>query len=295
MKLDSDQQTVVIKNFDSTGHWTKIIRPKTRLLDLRLKELWIYRDLIMMFVKRDYITNFKQTILGPIWFFLQPLITTLTYVIIFGRIARLSTDGIPMLLFYLSGITIWNFFSETLNRTATVFKDNEYLFGKVYFPRLAMPLSIVISRFYRFLVQITFFLIIWGFYLSIDAINPNIYILITPLLIFIMGMIALGLGMIISSLTTKYKDLSFLLGFGLQLLMFATPVIYPLSTVPENYKWLILANPMSSIIETFRFAFLGSGSFSWYYLGYSLGFAFFIMFFGTVVFNKVEKSFADII
>lgn len=274
--------------------WTEIIEPRSRLLDLRLNEVWRYRDLVIMFVRRDFVANYKQTILGPIWFFLQPLLTTLTYILIFGRVAGLSTDGLPMLAFYLAGVTIWNYFSETLNKTATVFRDNAQMFGKVYFPRLTMPFSIVISNMVRFLIQFALFLIVWTYYLFQDnAIAPNIYIALTPLLVLMMGILALGFGMMISALTTKYRDLIFLLTFGIQLLMYATPVIYPLSTIPEKYKWIILANPMSSIVETFRYAFLGSGTFSWGNLAYSFGFTVVILLLGTIVFNKVEKSFTD--
>jgi lipopolysaccharide transport system permease protein len=275
-------------------HWTEIIEPKTRLLDLRLDEVWRYRDLVMMFVRRDFVANYKQTILGPIWFFLQPLLTTLTYILIFGRVAGLSTDGLPMLAFYLSGVTIWNYFSETLNKTATVFRDNAQMFGKVYFPRLTMPVSIVLSNIVRFLIQFALFIAIWVYYLfQENSIQPNVYILLTPFLVLMMGILALGFGMMISALTTKYRDLIFLLTFGIQLLMFATPVIYPLSTIPEKYKWIIIANPMSSIVETFRFSFLGSGTFSWLYLGYSLLVTIAVLLTGTIVFNKVEKSFTD--
>ena len=274
--------------------WTEIIQPRTKLLDLKLNELWRYRDLVMMFVRRDFVANYKQTILGPLWFFIQPLLTTLTYVFIFGRVAGLSTDGLPMLVFYLSGVTIWNYFSETLSKTATVFKDNAQIFGKVYFPRLTMPFSIVISNLVRFGVQFLLFVLIWGWYLyKTDTLTPNVYILLTPILLLLMGLLALGMGMIISALTSKYKDLIFLLTFGIQLLMFATPVIYPLSSLPEAYKWYILANPISSIVETFRYAFLGTGSFQWTYFAYSACSTIVILIFGAIVFNRVEKSFTD--
>ena len=274
--------------------WTEIIKPRTRLLDLRLNDLWRYRDLVMMFVRRDFVANYKQTILGPIWFVLQPLLTTFTYILIFGRVAGLSTDGLPMLAFYLAGVTIWNYFSECLNKTATVFKDNAAIFGKVYFPRLAMPMSIIISNLVRFLIQFLLFLIIWAYYLfTTDSIHPNWLILLTPVLIIMMGLLALGLGMIISAMTTKYKDLILLLTFSIQLLMFATPVIYPLSSIPGKYKAIISANPMTPIVETFRYAFLGSGSFSWASLGYSAGVTALLLIVGTIVFNRVEKSFMD--
>lgn len=284
----------VLQHTIDQEQWTEVIEPRTRLLDLRLNELWRYRDLVMMFVRRDFVSNYKQTILGPIWFFLQPLLTTLTFVLIFGRIAQLSTDGLPMILFYLAGVTIWNYFAETLNKTASVFKDNAQMFGKVYFPRLTMPFSIVVSNLVRFLIQFTLFLLVWAYYLvQTESIQPNYLVILTPFLVIMMGLLALGLGMIISAMTTKYKDLIFLLTFGVQLLMYATPVIYPLSSISDKYKWLILANPMSSIVETFRYAFLGSGTFSWSYLGYSFGATIIILVLGTIVFNKVEKSFTD--
>ena len=274
--------------------WTEVIGPRTRLLDLRIRDLWRSRDLVMMFVRRDFVSNYKQTILGPIWFFLQPLLTTLTFVLIFGRVAGLSTDGLPMMLFYLAGVTIWNYFSETLNKTATVFKENAQIFGKVYFPRLTMPFSIVIANLVRFGIQFFLFACFWVYYLlTTDSVHPNIFIVLTPVLVLFMGLLALGLGMLISALTTKYKDLIFLLTFGIQLLMYATPVIYPLSSIESKYKWLIMANPMSSIVEAFRYAYLGSGSFSWGALAYSLVFSIVVLILGTIVFNKVEKSFTD--
>ena len=274
--------------------WTEIIEPRNNLLDLRLGDVWRYRDLVMMFVRRDFVSTYKQTVLGPIWFFIQPLLTTLTYVVIFGNVAKLSTDGMPMLVFYMAGITVWNYFSQSLTSVSTVFTTNAAIFGKVYFPRLTMPLSIVLSNLVRFGIQFGLFLAIWLYYLvKGSAMQPNILIILTPLLIILMGLLSLGLGMIFSALTTKYRDLAMLLTFGIQLLMYAAPVIYPMSSVPTQYKWIILANPMSSIVETFRYAFLGSGTFSWAYLGYSTAATLVILFVGTVIFNKVEKSFTD--
>ncbi|WP_240731462.1 ABC transporter permease [Hymenobacter radiodurans] len=274
--------------------WTEIIAPQTRLLDLGLKDLWRYRDLVLLFVRRDFVSTYKQTILGPIWFFVQPLLTTLTFIIIFGNVAKLSTDGLPMLVFYLAGITVWNYFSQSLTATSTVFRDNAHIFGKVYFPRLTMPLSIVISNLVRFGIQFILFAGVWGYYLVFsDKIHPNWLIVLTPLLVVIMGVLSLGLGMIFSALTTKYRDLAILLTFGVQLLMYATPVIYPLSSLPATFRWLIMANPMTSIVETFRFAFLGSGTFSWGGLGYSFLIALLMLFLGTIIFNKVQKSFTD--
>lgn len=281
--------------YPSTENWTEVIKPRSNLFDLRLKELWHYKDLVAMFVRRDFVSNYKQTILGPIWFFIQPLITTLMFVFVFGKIAGFAPKGIPMLAFYMAGVTVWNFFSENLNRTSTVFKDNASIFGKVYFPRLTMPLAIVISSLVRFGIQFFLFLLIWGYYLvTTHDLQPNWWaILLTPLLLVIMGLLALGLGMIISAMTTKYRDLVFLMGFGVQLLMYATPVIYPIDKLPGKYETIIKANPMSPILETFRFAFLGSGQFSWVYLSYSVGITLAILAFGIVIFNRTEKTFAD--
>lgn len=274
--------------------WTEIIAPSRNLLDLRLHEVWRYRDLLFLLVKREFVATYKQTILGPVWFFLQPILTTLTFTLIFGRIAGLSTDGVPMMLFYMAGITLWNYFAECLNRTATVFKDNAQVFGKVYFPRLVMPMSIVVCNLVKLGIQFALFLMFWAyFYFTTDALHPNALVLLTPVLVLIMGGLGLGFGMIISAMTTKYRDLVFLLSFGVQLFMYATPVIYPLSQIGPKYRWLIQANPMTSIIESFRYGFTGSGTFTWGALGYSAAFALTVLMLGTVVFNKVERSFMD--
>ncbi|MCG9900462.1 MAG: ABC transporter permease [Hydrotalea sp.] len=273
--------------------WTEEILPQSSPLDLKLKEVIRYRDLLWMLVKRDFIATYKQTILGPIWFFIQPLLTTLTFIVVFGKIAGIPTGGVPMLVFYLSGITLWNYFAECLNKTATVFRDNAAIFGKVYFPRLIMPLSIVVSNLVRLGIQMTLFLGIWFYYYVQGTITAQWQMILVPLLIVLMAMLSLGAGMLISALTTKYRDLIFLLGFGVQLLMYATPIIYSLENIPPKYAAIIRANPMSAIIETFRFAFTGSGSFSWMSLGYSAAFAAGLLLIGTLVFNKVEKSFMD--
>ncbi|KUG09883.1 ABC transporter permease [Solirubrum puertoriconensis] len=274
-----------------------MIQPRTRLLDLGLREVWRYRDLVMLFVRRDFVSTYKQTILGPIWFFVQPLLTTITYVVVFSGIANLDTGGVPPLAFYLAGVTIWNYFAQALTATSSVFTANAAIFGKVYFPRLTMPLSIVLSNLVRFGIQLGLFLVVWAYFtLTTEAIHPNSALLLTPLLVVLMGGLALGLGMIFSALTTKYRDLAMLLTFGVQLLMYATPVILPLSkllSLPNPYRWFILANPLNPIVETFRYGFLGTGSFSWAYLGYSLVATVVILLLGTVVFNKVEKSFTD--
>ncbi len=278
-------------------NWTEVIKPRANIFDLRLYELWRYRDLVVMFVRRDFVANYKQTILGPIWFFLQPLLTSIMFTIVFGKFAGLAPDQKTMLLFYMAGTTVWNYFSDNLNRTASVFRDNAGIFGKVYFPRLTMPLSIVVSNLIKFAIQFLLFILMWAYFLFVKGdIHPNWWaISLTPLLLVIMALLALGLGMIISAMTTKYRDLVFLLTFGVQLLMYATPVIYPLSSpkIAEEYRWFVRVNPMSPILETFRYAFLGNGEFSWGYLVYSIVITIVILCFGVVVFNKVEKTFTD--
>ncbi|TAG52767.1 MAG: ABC transporter permease [Cytophagales bacterium] len=284
----------MLKNNLPSQQWDTVIKPQSSLFELPLKDLWHYRDLLVLFVRRDFVSFYKQTVLGPIWFFVQPIFTTITYTFIFGNLAGISTDDLPKPLFYLAGITCWNYFSECLSKTSTVFKDNANIFGKVYFPRLIMPLSIVASNLIKFGVQFALFLVaIIYFKFTGSSFNPNVYILLFPFLVLLMALQGLGLGMIISALTTKYRDLSFLVTFGVQLLMYATTVIYPLSTAPEKYKFIIALNPMTAIIETFRFGFLGQGSFSWTYLGLCTGFTFLITILGVLIFNKVEKTFID--
>ncbi|WP_246010722.1 ABC transporter permease [Hymenobacter perfusus] len=277
--------------------WTEVIQPRTRLLDLGLADVWRYRDLVLLFVRRDFVSTYKQTVLGPIWFFIQPLLTTIMFMVVFNGIAKIPIGDAPPLVFYLAGVTIWNYFAQALTSTSTVFTTNAAIFGKVYFPRLTMPLSIVLSNLVRFGIQLSLFLLVWAYYmLTTDKLHPNGYLLLTPVLVVLMGLLALGLGMIFSALTTKYRDLAMLLAFGIQLLMYATPVIYPLATISARTGWLrwaLLANPLNSIVETFRYGFLGSGTFSWAYLGYSTAATLIILLIGTIVFNKVEKSFTD--
>jgi len=273
---------------------TYYINSKQSVFDLNLREVWNYRDLLLMLVKRDFITFYKQTILGPLWFIVQPLLTTAIYVILFGNIAKLSTDGMPQILFYLSGITVWNYFSESLTKTSTVFTANAGMFGKVYFPRLIMPLSIVASSLMKFGVQFGIFLLVLLYYVIFtDTVQPNVWMLITPVLILMMAAFALGLGMIFSSMTTKYKDLTFLLTFGIQLFMYITPVVYPISALPEKFRFLVYFNPLSPIFECFRYAFLGAGSFDPMALVWSGILIAGLLVAGTVIFNKVEKSFMD--
>lgn len=278
----------------NTRQWSEIISAKTSIFKIDLKEVWRYRDLLFLFVKRDFVTFYKQTILGPLWFIIQPLLTTITYVVIFGNVAKISTDSAPKLAFYLAGVTIWSYFSDTLIKTANVFTANANIFGKVYFPRLIMPLSLVCSALIKFGVQFLIFLsVLLYYYFAEGTVQPNVYIFLTPVLIAIMAILSLGMGMIISSMTTKYKDLSFLVAFGVQLFMYATPVVYPLSVIPEEYKTFLVLNPLTGIFECFRYAFLGTGSFEPSMLVYSFIVAVVILGIGTIVFNKVEKSFID--
>lgn len=274
-------------------NWDMVISPVAKWYDLRVKEIFRYKDLLMLFVRRDFVSLYKQTILGPLWFFIQPAITTLTFSVIFGNLANISTDGLPSVLFYLCGITLWNYFSDTLTKTSDTFSANASIFGKVYFPRMIVPLSIVLSNMVKLGVQFLLFIIVWTYYLIVGAIHPTWAIALVPLLIVLMGFLGLGFGIIITSMTTKYRDLKFLVVFAVQLMMYASPIVYPLSMVPQKYKWIIIANPVTSIIETFKYAFLGIGEFSWMHLSYSLIFTLFLMMIGMVIFNQVEKSFMD--
>ncbi len=279
---------------NDTEEWTLVVKPDVSLLDIRLRELWRYRDLIVLFVRRDFVSVYKQTILGPLWFLIQPILTTITFTIIFGSIAKISTDGVPPMLFYLSGLVGWNYFADCLNKTSNTFIGNAQLFGKVYFPRLAVPISIVISSLVTYLIQFLLFLAFY-FYYNLDGANLHINnaILLLPVLVFFMACLGLGSGIIISSMTTKYRDLRFLVAFGVQLLMYATPVIYPMSILSPKKQFVLSLNPMSSIIETFRYAFMGTGSLNYTHLAYSGIVSIVILIVGIIYFNKVEKSFMD--
>jgi lipopolysaccharide transport system permease protein len=275
--------------------WTEVIEPRSSLFDWKLKEVWNYRDLLRMFVRRDFVASYKQTILGPLWFFIQPIFTTITFTIVFGNFAGISSDGQPRMVFYMAGLTLWNYFSECFTKASTVFTTNANIFGKVYFPRLIMPLTIVVSNLIKFAIQYLLFLVFYGYFLmnGNTSIHPNRFILMTPLLVLLMAGISLGAGMIFSGLTTKYKDLTFLLTFGIQLLMYATPVIYPLASIPDQYKTYVLLNPLTAVIETFRYGYLGTGTFSWSALGYSSAFMLVLLLTGITIFNKVERNFMD--
>lgn len=278
----------------SPDSWDLIITPRKKWYDLQLRDVWHYRDLIALFVRRDFVSRFKQTILGPLWFIIQPLFTSLIYTVIFGQIARLPTDGLPQMLFYMSGTVMWHYFSGCLNGTSTTFTANAGIFGKVYFPRLVTPISIVISNLISFAIQFLFFL---GFYVYFFVKGADVrfttWALTLPLLILLMAGLGLGFGIIISSLTTKYRDLNYLVGFGVGLWMYATPVIYPVSSIPERWRWIATVNPISPIIETFRAGFLGAGDASWLRLGYAFVFMLVVLFLGVVIFNRVEKTFID--
>lgn len=274
--------------------WTDVIRSRTKWFDFHLEQIWQFRDLLFLFVKRDFIAVYKQTLLGPLWFFLQPIFSTLIYTVIFGRIAKIPTDSIPPALFYMTGITAWNYFSDCIGRTSSTFVSNAGIFGKVYFPRMIVPLSNVISSLMKFGIQFAMLLAFITFYYYKGAnVHPNAWVLLTPLLIVIMAGMGLGFGIIISSLTTKYRDLSYFMGFGVQLLMYATPIVYPLSIVHGKLRIISMLNPMTPIVEIFKNAFLGGGEINLPHLGYSFIVMIFLLFFGLLLFNKIEKSFMD--
>ncbi|MDR2474933.1 MAG: ABC transporter permease [Bacteroidales bacterium] len=271
-----------------------IIKPVNGLLEIDLKELLRYKDLWRMFVKREVITQYKQTVLGPVWFFINPILTTVIYMIVFGKIAKISTDGLPQPLFYLSGICLWNYFSNCLIKSSNTFVANQHIFGKVYFPRLVMPLSTIVSSLYVLGIQLFIFVAVYVFYVIKGvAVMPNAHILLLPLLIVMLAGLSLGVGIITSSLTTKYRDLNILFTFIVQLWMYATPVIYPLSIMLPHRQWIAVINPVTSVMETFRYAVLGTGTFSWLYLAYSFVFMCVVLGIGVVVFNKVQRSFMD--
>jgi lipopolysaccharide transport system permease protein len=276
------------------GQWTTVLISRSGWFDLHLKDLWEYRDLIFLFVRRDFVSIYKQTVLGPAWFLLQPLVSTIIFTIIFGNIAHIPTDGIPQPLFYLGGIVTWNYFAGCLTRTSDTFVANAGIFGKVYFPRLAVPLSIVIINLLTFAIQFALFLAILAYFMVKGAdVHPNSWILLTPLLLLQMGALGLGLGILISSLTTKYRDLTFVTGFGVQLWMYASPIVYPMSKVPAKWQGFYALNPVVAIIETFRHAFLGTGTVNLEQLGVSAGMTVLLLICGIVTFSRVEKTFMD--
>ncbi|MBQ0151950.1 MAG: ABC transporter permease [Chryseobacterium sp.] len=276
--------------------WTDVIESKDSLFRLNLKEVWQYRDLVFMFVKRDFISSFKQTILGPLWFFINPILTTIVFTLVFGNIASLPTDGIPPILFYLAGNTLWGYFSTTMLSVSSVFTGNAGIFGKVYFPRLVTPISTIISSFMRLGIQLLLFFCVLGYFYYNGEVHPNFWALFSPILILFLALFSLGLGMLFSSLTTKYRDLSLLLGFGVSLFMWFTPVILPTTLVKQklgSYGYLADLNPLTPIFECFKYGFIGSGDFNLTRLLMSFAFIIVVLLFGIVVFNKSEKSFID--
>lgn len=271
-----------------------VIKPKRSLWEINFKEIWQYRDLLMLLVKRDFISVYKQTILGPIWFFIQPLLMTVTFTIIFGEVAKIETGTVPRVLFYLTGITFWNYFSSCLTATSNTFVTNASVFGKVYFPRLIVPLSVVISNLMKLIIQFVLLIIIWVYYISTtDVVHPQTEILFVPIALLLFALMGLGFGLIFSALTTKYRDLTFLIAFGVQLLMYGSAVIYPVSIVAPEKQWILFLNPLIPLMEIIKFGFLGQGVVSWPFIGYSILFTLLVLSAGVVVFNKVEKGFID--
>ena len=294
MKVDSDFKMKL--KTENIGHWTRVIKTNGGNLDLRFGELFRYRDLIFLFVKRDFVAKYKQTILGPAWHFIQPLFITIIYTIVFGKIASIPTENIPPFLFYMSGTILWTYFSAVLTSTSSTFVDNAPIFGKVYFPRLAVPIAKIFSNIIAFTIQFFFFLcFVVLFKTRGTELNMNMWVLATPVLILMLAALSLGLGAMISSMTTRYRDLIVLVGFGMQLFMYASPVIYPVSVVPEKYKVWLMYNPVTPIIEMFRHAFLGTTDVDLLYLGYSTIVTLVVLVTGIILFNRVEKNFMDTI
>lgn len=275
-------------------YWDMDIKANPRLFDVNFGELWRYRDLVGLVVRRDFVAAYKQTILGPVWHLTEPVVTTLTYAFVFGVVARISTDGLPRILFYLPGITLWTFFANTLLSISGTFNANASIFGKVYFPRLIMPIATVLTNLIALGLQLVLFIVLVGGYYAAGApIHVTLYALATPLLVLLTAGLAFGLGTLLSSFTTKYRDLHKLVAVSMRLLMFATPIIYPLSRVSAEYRWVIAANPMASVVETFRYAWLGTGSFTWNGLLYSTAFTGVVLVLGVLVFNRAEKEAMD--
>ena len=276
------------------NHWDMIIKPKTGWFDINLREVWRYRDLIGMFVQRDFVTMYKQTVLGPLWYIIQPLVTTVMFTVIFGRVAKIPTDDLPPFLFYMAGNVMWAYFAASLTATSNTFTTNAAVFGKVYFPRLTVPFATVILNFLQFFIQFTLFLGFYFYFIAKGApIVPRIWIVGLPLLLLQMALLSFGLGILLSSMTTKYKDLRFAMTFLVQIWMYATPIVYPLSQVPEKFRMLYSLNPMVAIVESFRYAFLGSGVIQWEHIVISWTVTLVLLFCGIVLFSRVEKTFMD--
>ncbi len=281
-------------NSGEMSNWTTVIKPRQKLFTLNLKDLWTYRDLVKMFIHRDFVTFYKQTILGPLWFIIQPLFTSGMFTIIFGKVAKISTDEMPQLLFYMAGVINWSYFAEGLSKTSDTFIANAGIFGKVYFPRLTVPLANVIAGMIRYLIQYCLFLAVFFIYFFKGApIKPNWMVLFTPLLLLQMALLSFGVGIWISSVTTKYRDLKFVLPFFIQLWMYASPIVYPFSLIPNKLKIFVALNPIVPIIEVFKKAYLGAGTVDILYSGMSIGITLLLLFSGIIVFNRIEKNFMD--
>lgn len=293
-RIMDKEMTELYSKHDSIEKWDLDISPKKKWFDLQLLDLWRYRDLIKLFVWRDFVAGYKQTILGPIWYVIGPILSTLVFTVIFSNIAKLSTDGTPAFLFYLAGNTVWSYFAGCFLATSNTFVSNAGIFGKVYFPRMSVPISVVISNIISFGIRLGVFVFIWVYYLLTGStVHPSIWILLLPILLLLMASMGLGFGIIVSSLTTKYRDLQQLVGFGVQLLMYLSPVIYPISSVDGLWRWLILANPMTPIVEIFRLSFFGVSSLNPIWLIYTFCFSIAVMFIGLLLFNHTESSFMD--
>lgn len=276
------------------NNWDLVIKPKTNWFDINFRELWGYRDLILLFIKRDFVTFYKQTILGPLWYIIQPLFTTIVFTIIFGKVAKIPTDNLPPFLFYMAGTVVWGYFGASLTQTSSTFNANANIFGKVYFPRLTVPIANVVLNFLQFGIQFSLFLGFYIFFIVKGApVHPTLWITALPLILLQMALLAFGLGILLSSMTTKYKDLRFAMPFLLQLWMYATPVVYPLTQVPEWLRPYYVLNPMVSIVECFRYAFFGVSSVQWPHIVISWVLTLLLLFLGVLLFSRIEKTFMD--
>jgi len=293
--MGGKEERSVVKKNDSEG-WSVVIRPSESLFEVNFAEIWRYRDLCAMFIKRDIVTMYKQTILGPLWFFIQPIMTTAMYMVVFGGIAKIPTDGVPPPLFYLAGICLWQYFAGCLTRTSDTFVSNAAIFGKVYFPRLVVPVANVISNLIKMAIQFLLLAVVYLYFVFCTGahVRPTMYALLLPGLVALVAGLALGFGILFSSMTTKYRDLRLLLGFMVQLWMYATPVIYPIGTITnDRLRFAMQLNPLTGIFEAFKYGLLGAGAFSWGSLAYSACFTAVLILLGIVVFNRVQRSFID--
>ncbi len=294
LSTSMDQELRVVMMKEQESGWTSVIRPVSGWFDIRLSELWRYRDLIMLFVRRDFVSVYKQTVLGPVWYLLQPVFTTVVFTIIFGKVAKIPTDGLPQPLFYMAGVVAWGYFAGCLNKTSNTFVDNADIFGKVYFSRLTVPISNVVSNLISFGIQFGLFLCFLGYYIATGAsVRVTPFVVFVPLLLLQMAALGLGFGIIVSSLTTKYRDLTQLVGFGVQLWMYASPVVYPISRIPDRWRWIVSLNPVAPVIEAFRYIFLGAGTVTAVQMGTSIGITVLVLFIGIMLFSRIEKSFMD--